>query len=102
LKKSYKKKIKNLKNEVKRMLELKELVEEREGVWLEKAKGESNEKLLKLKKYKLRRRQAKLKRQNYKLRELGLKELYNLRYREEKEEYLRNLEAKKAYSNLLN
>lgn len=84
------------------MLELKELVEEREGVWLERAKGESNEKLLKLKKYKLRRRHAKLKRQNYKLRELGLKELYNLRYREEKEEYLRNLEAKKAYSNLLN
>jgi len=101
LKKSYKK-IKNLKNEVKNLLELKELAEEREDIWLERSKGESNEKLLKLKRYKLRRKQAKLQRQNYKLRELGVKELYNLRYREEKEEYLRNLEAKKAYLNLLN
>lgn len=101
MKKSYKK-IKNLKNEVKNLLELKELAEEREDIWLERSKGESNEKLLKLKRYKLRRKQAKLQRQNYKLRELGVKELYNLRYREEKEEYLRNLEAKKAYLNLLN
>jgi len=87
---------------VKKLLELKELAEEREDVWLEKAKGESNEKWLKLKGYKLRRKQAKLQKQNYKLRELGIKVLYNLRYREEKEEYLINLEANKAYLNLLN
>jgi len=87
---------------VKKLLELKELAEEREDVWLEKAKGESNEKWLKLKGYKLRRKQAKLQKQNHKLRELRLKELYNLRYRERKEEYLRKLEAKKAYLNLLN
>ena len=87
---------------MKKLLEIKELAEEREDVWLEKAKGESNEILLKLKGYKLGRKQAKLQKQNYKLRELVIKELYNLRYRGEKEEHLRKLEAKKAYLNLLN
>jgi len=84
------------------LLELRKLAEEKEDIWLERAKGESNEKLLKLKGYRLRRKQAKLQKQNYKLRELGIKVLYNLRYREEKEEYLINLEANKAYLNLLN
>ncbi len=84
------------------MLELKELAEEREGLWLERAKGESNEKWLKLKQYNLRRKQAKLQKQNYKLREAGLNELYNLRYRKEKKYYLKELEAEKAYLNLVN
>ena len=84
------------------LLELRKLAEEEEDIWLERAKGESNEKLLKLKGYRLLRKQAKLQKQNYKLRELGIKVLYNLRYREEKEEYLINLEANKAYLNLLN
>ena len=84
------------------LLELRKLAEEKEDIWLERAKGESNEKLLKLKGYRLRRKQAKLQKQNHKLRELGIKVLYNLRYREEKEEYLINLEANKAYLTLLN
>ena len=54
-----------------------------------------NEKLLKANGYKLRRKQAKL-------REARLNVQYNVKYREEKEEYLRNLEANKAYLNLLN
>lgn len=87
---------------MKKLLELKELVEEREAARLERAKGETNEKLLKVKGYKLRRKQAKLQKQNYKLRELRINEHYNLRYLEEKEKYLRKLEAKKAYYNLLN
>ena len=73
---------------MKNLLEIKELAEERGDFWLEKAEQEPIEKLLKLK--------------GYKLRELRIKELYNLRYREEKEGYLRKLEAKKAYLNLLN
>lgn len=87
---------------MKKLLELKKLAEEREAARLKRSKGEMNEKLLKAKGYKLRRKQAKPQKQNYKLRELRMKELYNLRYREEKEDYLRNLEAKKAYLNLLN
>jgi hypothetical protein len=77
---------------VKRLLELEQLAEEREDLWLER---EKNEKLLKANGYKLRRKQAKL-------REARLNEQYNVKYREEKEEYLRNLEANKAYLNLLN
>jgi len=74
------------------LLELKQLAEEREDLRLER---EKNEKLLKANGYKLRRKQAKL-------REVRLNEQYNVKYREEKEEYLRNLEANKAYLNLLN
>ena len=77
------------------LLELKELAEEREDLWLEREKGEMNEDLLKANGYRLGRKQAKL-------RKARTNEQYNLRYREEKEEYLRNLEAKKAYLNLLN
>ena len=77
---------------MKRLLELKQLAEEKEDLWLER---EKNEKLLKANGYKLRRKQAKL-------REARLNEQYNVKYREEKEEYLRNLEANKAYLNLLN
>ena len=77
---------------MKRLLELKQLAEEREDLWLER---EKDEKLLKANGYKLRRKQAKL-------REARLNEHYNVKYREEKEEYLRNLEANKAYLNLLN
>ncbi len=74
------------------LLELKQLAEEKEDLWLER---EKNENLLKANGYRLRRKQAKL-------RKARLNEQYNLRYREEKEEYLRNLEANKAYLNLLN
>ena len=74
------------------LLELKQLAEEREDLWLER---EKNEKLLKANGYKLRRKHAKL-------REARLNEQYNVKYREEKVEYLRNLEANKAYLNLLN
>lgn len=84
------------------MLELKELAEEREDVWLERAIGEIYEKLPKKNTWKLRRKQAKLENQNCKLRELRIKELYNLHYREQREAYLRNLIAQKAYYNLLN
>ncbi len=70
------------------LLELKELAEDREDIKLEIAKGKSNEKLIKA--------------ERYKLRELRINEPYNPRYYEEKEVYLRNLEAKKAYLNLLN
>ena len=87
---------------MKKLLELKGLAEEREEVRLERAEGKINEKLLKLKGYKLRRKQVRALKHNEKLRELILNELYNLRYREEKEEYLRNREAKNAYLNLLN
>lgn len=72
------------------MLELKELAEKRENARLERAKVENDEKL------------PELVYNNRKLRELRVKQLYNLRYREEKEAYLRNLEAEKAYYNLLN
>jgi hypothetical protein len=84
------------------LLELKELAENREDVGLERAEEEINEKLPKLKIWKLRRKQAKLENQNCKLRKLRVNELYNLRYREEKDAYLINLEANKAYHNLVN
>jgi hypothetical protein len=86
---------------VKKLLELKELAEEREDILLERAIGELKEKLLKLIGNKQRRKQVKLQKENYKLRELRINELYNLRYRQEKEDYLRTLEAGKAYLNLL-
>jgi hypothetical protein len=68
------------------MLELKEWAELRENNRLERAKEE------------IRNREYN----NKKLRELRINVLYNLRYREENEAYLRNLEAKKAYYNLIN
>ncbi|MHA1913027.1 MAG: hypothetical protein ACW97V_01525 [Promethearchaeota archaeon] len=86
---------------MKKLLELKELAEEREDILLERAIGELKEKLLKLIGNKQRRKQVKLQKENYKLRELRINELYNLRYRQEKEDYLRTLEAGKAYLNLL-
>ena len=84
------------------LLGLNELVEDKEEVRLERANVEKKEKLVKEKGYKLHRKQKKLHKENYKLRELRLSELYNSRYREEKEDYLRKLEANKAYLNLLN
>ncbi|MHA2048817.1 MAG: hypothetical protein ACW986_04310 [Promethearchaeota archaeon] len=77
------------------------MAEEREDILLERAIGELKEKLLKLIGNKQRRKQVKLQKENYKLRELRINELYNLRYRQEKEDYLRTLEAGKAYLNLL-
>ena len=84
------------------LLEVKELAEEREDLLLEEVKEELKVKLLKLNGNKQRRKQAKLQKENYKLRELKVNGLYNLRYRQEKEEYLRKLEATKARLNLLN
>ena len=87
---------------MKKLLEIKELAEEREEILLERAKRELKEKLIKLNGNEPGRKQAKLQKENYKLRRLKINELYNLRYRQEKEEYLRKLEAGKAYLNLLN
>lgn len=84
------------------LFELNELTEEREVVRLERENREANGRLLKEKGYILRRKQRKLQKQNYKLRELRINEQYNLRYRKEKHDYLINLEAKKACYNLLN
>lgn len=84
------------------LLGLKELAEVEEEVWLERANVEKNEKVVKEKGYKLHKKQVKLRKQNYRLRDLRLHELYNLRYREEKQDYLRKLEANKALLNLLN
>ncbi|MHA2183463.1 MAG: hypothetical protein ACXADU_07865 [Promethearchaeota archaeon] len=84
------------------MLNLNELAEEREDLLLEEVKEELKAKLLKLNGNKQRRKQAKLQKENCKLRELKINGLYNLRYRQEKEEYLRKLEANKACLNLLN
>ncbi|MBY8985208.1 MAG: hypothetical protein KGD65_09085 [Candidatus Lokiarchaeota archaeon] len=72
------------------MLELKELAEKRENTRLERAKVENDKKL------------TELVYNNRKLRELKISVLHNLRYREEKEAYLRNLEANKAFYNLIN
>ncbi|MFX1455078.1 MAG: hypothetical protein ACFFDB_06850 [Promethearchaeota archaeon] len=79
------------------MLELKEWAELRENSGLESAKDELNRESSKLKIWKSR----KLEVDNWRLRELRICEQYSLRYCEEKEAYLRNLEAKKAYYNLL-
>jgi hypothetical protein len=87
---------------VKILLNLNELAEEREDLLLEEVKEELKAKLLKLNGNKQRRKQAKLQKENCKLRELKINGLYNLRYRQEKEEYLRKLEANKACLNLLN
>lgn len=84
------------------MLELKEWAELRDKKSLERANGELNEKLIELIVQILRKWQGKLENQNRKLCQLRINELYNLRYREEKEAYLRNLEANKACYNLLN
>ncbi len=84
------------------LLNLNELAEEREDLLLEEVKEELKAKLLKLNGNKQRRKQAKLQKENCKLRELKINGLYNLRYRQEKEEYLRKLEANKACLNLLN
>jgi hypothetical protein len=86
---------------VKILLKLKELAEEREDLLLEEAKEELKEKLLMLNGDKQGRKQAKLQKENYKLRELKIKGLYNRNYRQEKEEYLRKLDANKANLNLL-
>ena len=72
------------------MLELKELAEKGENTRLKRAKEENGEKL------------TELVYNNRKLRELKINGLYNLSYLEEKEEYLRNLEANKALYNLIN
>ena len=84
------------------MLELKEWAEERDNARLERAKEEIDEKLPEHKPGKLHRKQPKIEYNNRKLRELRINELYNLRYREEKEPYLRNLEANKALYDLIN
>ena len=72
------------------MYELEELAEKRENTRLERAKVENTKKL------------PELVYNNRKLRELKITVLHNLRYREEKEAYLRNLEANKAFYNLIN
>jgi hypothetical protein len=87
---------------VKKLLELKEWAELRDNASLEKVNGELNENLIELKVQKLRKWQGNLENHNRKLCELRISELYNLRYREEKEDYLRNLEAHKACYNILN
>ena len=83
------------------LFKLKEVAEEREDVWLIGIKGEINEKLLK-EEYKQNKKQAKLLKRINQLRELQISGQYNLRYHEEKENYLRELEVKKARYNLLN
>ncbi|MHA1986903.1 MAG: hypothetical protein ACW98D_09715 [Promethearchaeota archaeon] len=72
------------------MLELKDLAEVIEVVRPKRAKEEKNKK------------QVKVHKGIYKLRELIINQPYNPRYCEEKVAYKINLEAKKAYHNLLN
>jgi hypothetical protein len=71
------------------MLELKEWAEIRENAGTKRAKEEI-------------RKQPKIEYNNKKIREIRINVQYNLRYLEEKETYLRNLEANKAYYNLTN
>ena len=76
---------------MKSLLNLKEWAEERDAAWLERVREylkESQSERVRLGEY------------NSRLQELYEKVQYNLRYLEEKEEYSRNLEAKKAHYNL--
>ena len=73
------------------MLKLKEWADERDAAWLEIAIEEGKES---------QSERARLREYNSRLQELYENAQYNLRYLEEKEEYSRNLEAKKAYYNL--
>jgi hypothetical protein len=83
---------------VKELLELKEWAELRENSGLERAKGELDRESSELKAWESRKSEV----DNWRLREMRICEQYNLRYREEKEEYLRNLDARKACYNFLN
>ena len=76
---------------MKKVLKLKEWAEERDAAWLEIAIEDRKES---------QSERARLGEYNSRLQELYENAQYNLRYLEEKEEYSRNLEAKKAYYNL--
>ncbi|MFX1573231.1 MAG: hypothetical protein ACFFB0_10815 [Promethearchaeota archaeon] len=73
------------------MLELKELAEDREAAELKEAQELVRFELLELNYYKKQKKQARLEKRNLELLDLYAK--HNLRYLEEKQNYLRNLEA---------
>lgn len=77
---------------MKRLLKLKEWAEERDAAGLERAREDGKES---------QSESARLGEYNSRLLELYDNAQYNHRYLEEKEEYSRNLEVKKAYYNLL-
>ena len=87
---------------MKNLLELKERAEEIEAAALEKAQELEKGELLELGTVKPQKKQARLEKCNLKLLELYMKAIYNPRYTEEIEEYLRYQDALKAYNRLLN